>query len=187
MKGNKVEEKDLTGDIKGFPIEVAQAMVDNQVKQGNKADIKVFKRFRPAGKSEGGFYWDETEEGRSFWRDVVLEKRFYIFFKEYPRDEPASHEAQEIDAFQSITNRLHDIYVQKNHDYGDSFHQIFEKRGMAYALGHIEEKMLRIDSLQDSENAVANESYVDSIRDLANYSILTLMELERKGIKVFNN
>lgn len=38
----KVKESDLKGDIKDFPIEVVQAMVNEQVRQGNKADVAKF-------------------------------------------------------------------------------------------------------------------------------------------------
>ena len=34
-----VEKKDLKGEIKNYPIEVAQRMVDNQVLQGNEANV----------------------------------------------------------------------------------------------------------------------------------------------------
>ena len=36
MKEKKVEQSDLIGEIKDFPIEIVQAMVDEQVRQGNK-------------------------------------------------------------------------------------------------------------------------------------------------------
>ena len=40
----KVKQSDLIGDIKGFPIEVVQKMVERQVEQGNKADVTVFQK-----------------------------------------------------------------------------------------------------------------------------------------------
>ena len=42
MNEIKITEKDLIGDIAGFPIEVVRKMVEEQVRQGNKADVKVF-------------------------------------------------------------------------------------------------------------------------------------------------
>ena len=41
MEKYKVNEKDLKGDIKDFPIEVVQRMVDCQLEQYNKACIDV--------------------------------------------------------------------------------------------------------------------------------------------------
>ena len=42
MKGQKVEQSDFVGCLKGFPIEVVQEIVNEQVRQGNKADVGVF-------------------------------------------------------------------------------------------------------------------------------------------------
>ena len=41
MIGNKVEQSDLVGALKGFPIEVVQEIVNEQVRQGNKADVAI--------------------------------------------------------------------------------------------------------------------------------------------------
>jgi len=34
----KVKQSDLIGDIKGFPIEVVQKMIERQVEQGNEGN-----------------------------------------------------------------------------------------------------------------------------------------------------
>lgn len=80
--------------------------------------------------------------------------------------------------FNNICQTLFDTYKKKNADYGDSFSRIFKKRGMSYALDHLEEKVYRIEALQAKDNDVKDETYVDSLKDLANYAILTLIELE---------
>lgn len=80
--------------------------------------------------------------------------------------------------FKSICEGLLETYKKKNADYGDSFAKLFKKRGMSYPLIHFEEKINRIDALQSKENQVDGETYVDSLKDLANYAILTLIELE---------
>ena len=79
--------------------------------------------------------------------------------------------------FKDIVSKLYETYKKKNADYGNSFADIFKKRGMTYALGHLEEKIYRIDALQSKSNDVEGETYVDSLEDLANYAILTLIEL----------
>lgn len=80
--------------------------------------------------------------------------------------------------FQNICEKLRDTYKKKNADYGDSFAKLFKKRGMEYPLIHFEEKIARIDALQSKDNEVPGETYIDSLEDLANYAILTLIELE---------
>ena len=41
MKGQIVEQSDLICAIKDFPIEVVQEMVNEQVRQGNMADVEA--------------------------------------------------------------------------------------------------------------------------------------------------
>jgi len=80
----KVKQSDLIGDIKGFPIEVVQKMVERQVEQGNEADIFVFQKRRSAGRSCGGFDFDSSIEGQYFWNQVINIGKFNIFFERYP-------------------------------------------------------------------------------------------------------
>ena len=40
----KVQETNLNSEIRNSPIEVLEEMVEYQVKQGNKPDVKVFRR-----------------------------------------------------------------------------------------------------------------------------------------------
>lgn len=51
---------------------------------------------------------------------------------------------------------------------------------MTYAYGHLAEKIERIDSLSNNDAKVQGESMIDSLYDLANYSILTIMEIEKR-------
>ena len=82
-------------------------------------------------------------------------------------------------AFRDITNKMCNTFEVKNHDYGDSFHKLFEECGMTYAYGHMAEKLERINSLRKNDAKVKGESMKDSLYDLANYAILTIMELEK--------
>ena len=86
-------------------------------------------------------------------------------------------------AFRDITNKMYDTFKQKNTDYGNSFHKIFKECGMTYAYGHMAEKLERINSLRKNEAKVKGESMKDSLYDLANYVILTIMELEKNEKK----
>jgi hypothetical protein len=79
----KVKQSDLIGDIKGFPIEVVQKMVERQVEQGNKADVTVFQKIANAPKWRGGFDFEDTIEKHVFWSDI-MDGNFDIFFEYYP-------------------------------------------------------------------------------------------------------
>ena len=85
MKGKTVEQSDLIGEIKYFPIEVVQRMVDEQVRQGNEADVKVFHRCRKAPALGGGFVWALTDDGFYFWDEVICRENFDLFFSKYPK------------------------------------------------------------------------------------------------------
>lgn len=80
-----VEKKDLKGEIKDFPIEVVQKMVDNQVLQGNEANVSVFQHDATAELWEGGFAWEETREGVNFW-DIIIGEQLDVFFEHFPKD-----------------------------------------------------------------------------------------------------
>lgn len=79
---------------------------------------------------------------------------------------------------QIICKGLHDLFIKKNADYGNSFADIFAEVGMAYAYGHLAEKLRRIHSLMKQPANVTGESMRDSLVDLANYAILTIVELD---------
>ena len=73
------------GELEGFPKEVVDWMLKQQILQGNKEDITVFEAYRKLCKAAGGFDWEETKEGTEFCDKVVSDKRFDIFFTKYPR------------------------------------------------------------------------------------------------------
>lgn len=85
MKTIKITTADLIGRIQFFPIEVVEKMVEEQVRQGNKPDVKVFQKNVSAGKSIKGFSWHGTEAGHSFWEKVLVEFNFELFFEKYPK------------------------------------------------------------------------------------------------------
>lgn len=80
---------------------------------------------------------------------------------------------------QNICNTLHEIYVKKNHDYGDSFAKNFDEYGLIYPEMHIKEKFDRFKSLRTNAAMVTNESIEDTLLDMANYCILTVLEMKK--------
>lgn len=83
----KVTEKDLIGDIAGFPIEVVRKMIEEQIRQGNNADVEVFQKYAGGSKGSGGFRWEDTEDGFKFWKMVIAYKDFDEFFEKYPKQD----------------------------------------------------------------------------------------------------
>ena len=78
-----------------------------------------------------------------------------------------------------ICDGLNELYARKNHDYGDSFHQTFTEEGMAMPRIRLGDKLARFKSLTKSEvQKVKDESIRDTLIDLANYAIMTVLELD---------
>lgn len=81
--------------------------------------------------------------------------------------------------FKKVCEDMQQIYIAKNKDYGDSFSKLYAKYGMIYPIIHMQEKLNRIEALQEKNNDVKGETYIDSLKDLANYAILTLIEIDK--------
>jgi hypothetical protein len=80
-----VEQIDLVGWIKDFPIEVVEKMIEEQFKQGYLPNVEIFQKNASAGGDECGFCWCYTEDGFEFWEDVIGYGNFELFFKKYPK------------------------------------------------------------------------------------------------------
>ena len=86
-----------------------------------------------------------------------------------------------VDMHKNICAELNDIYESKNADYGDSFSKTFAEYGMVAPLLRLEDKLSRLKSLyKKGVQQVKQESVRDTLIDLANYAILTVMELDIK-------
>lgn len=95
----------------------------------------------------------------------------------YTREE---HE-KKVSEFAIVCEDLKDLYSNKNLDYGDSFGKSFQEWGMPMVCIRLTDKLNRLCSLTKSgEQRVQDESIEDTLRDLANYSIMTLIELNRR-------
>ena len=82
--------------------------------------------------------------------------------------------------FIDITNSLTKIYQAKNQDYGNSFEQSLDKFGLVASVVRLGDKMNRIESLTKKEAQVKDESIKDTLLDMANYAIMTVMWMNKK-------
>lgn len=69
-------------------------------------------------------------------------------------------------------------YKAKNHDYGNSFDNTCDLFGITAAIVRMYDKMQRIITLSKTEGYVKDERIEDTLLDLANYCIMTLMYLQ---------
>ena len=87
---------------------------------------------------------------------------------------------KKVKEFLSICREMADLYDAKNWDYGDSFGKSFEEWGMTMPCIRLTDKLNRLCSLtKNSSQRVQDESIEDTLKDLATYSVMTLIELRR--------
>lgn len=89
----------------------------------------------------------------------------------------------------TICDELNSLYERKNHDYGDSFHQTFVEEGLAMTRIRLGDKFSRFKTLSRlsandaGQQQVTDESIRGTLMDLANYAIMTILEMdEEKGM-----
>lgn len=81
-----------------------------------------------------------------------------------------------------LCKTLNEVYAKKNHDYGDSFHATYLEEGMAMPRIRLSDKLNRLKSLtrKADEAQVNDESIRDTLMDLANYALMTVLELDEE-------
>lgn len=88
-----------------------------------------------------------------------------------------------LDEYKQVTKELKDTYIRKNHDYGDSFAIILEKFGLKSTVIRLWDKLMRLETLCEKQAKVDNESLEDTLKDLANYAIMTVAEIRKQKQK----
>ena len=79
-----------------------------------------------------------------------------------------------------LCNQLNSIYEQKNNAYGNSFGETFEKLGIISAITRISDKYNRLVNLATHpEINKGDEAIEDTLLDMANYCLMTYMELQK--------
>lgn len=78
-----------------------------------------------------------------------------------------------------LMNQNLELYKKKNADYGNSFAEVYKELGFESGLVQILHKVNRIKGIYNKGKAeVENESIRDSLIDLANYALMTAVEME---------
>lgn len=91
-------------------------------------------------------------------------------------------------SFKEIINEMFNLYEIKNKNYGDSFSKQFQEYGLTSVCIRLEDKLNRLKSLNkqisEAKNGIIDinvddESIKDTLIDLANYSVLAIMEISK--------
>ena len=86
-----------------------------------------------------------------------------------------------VELHKNLCEKLNKIYEQKNHDYGDSFHISYVEEGMAMPRIRLGDKYNRFKTLTlKGVRRVTDESLKDTLLDLANYALMTIIEMEKE-------
>ena len=81
-----------------------------------------------------------------------------------------------LEEYKQVVEELQDTYQRKNHDYGDSFAILLNKFGLQSTVIRLWDKVLRLETLCTVDAKVNDETIEDTLRDIANYAIMTIAE-----------
>jgi hypothetical protein len=86
--------------------------------------------------------------------------------------------------FASIAQEITDLHDKKNHDYGDAAYQSYLDFGLISYVIRLGDKYNRLKSLTKpgATMEVKEESIVDTLKDLAAYSIMAIEALRRENL-----
>lgn len=106
-----------------------------------------------------------------------------IDFSQDSYDESAEKEtlSPDVEAFKKTVNRMTDIFIVKNHDYGNSFAESVQELGPIAGFSQIMHKFNRLKNIFKGKVAlVEGETVEDTLLDMANYCIMLNMELTKR-------
>ena len=83
--------------------------------------------------------------------------------------------------FEMVTAEMLNMYQRKNADYGNSFAETIQEFGFIPAVARINDKLKRVKNMvKGNDMNIKDESMRDNLMDIANYCVLTIMELDNQ-------
>lgn len=87
-----------------------------------------------------------------------------------------------VQEFKDTVGRMTEIFIAKNHDYGDSFSESVQELGPVAGFSVIMHKFNRLKNIiKGTHPLVEGESMEDTLLDMANYCIMLKIELAKRG------
>ena len=163
----------------GDYVEVVKAYSEDEIK-----GITVGTRGYVLNNNSDTLYVNFIDKNLNFDKCTQLTAKTELYY--YPMNdyqlelvESEEKEMNKIEKHMEICSELNQLYEAKNADYGDSFGKSYKEYGLTMACIRLEDKLNRLKSLNfNKTNKVKDESLIDTLMDLANYSIMTIIELE---------
>lgn len=83
--------------------------------------------------------------------------------------------------FENACKQMSNLYYKKNEDYGDSFSKSFKEYGLTMSCIRLEDKLNRLKAFNKNGGKieVKSESIRDTLIDLANYAVMTIIEIDK--------
>ena len=84
--------------------------------------------------------------------------------------------------FSDVLNEMQEMYASKNKDYGNSFGETIQEFGYVVAVARISDKLKRLKNIVKGEKMeVKSETMRDTLLDIANYAVLTILEIDNSN------
>lgn len=91
------------------------------------------------------------------------------------------------DKFNLVTDEMAELYARKNKDYGNSFDRSLDEDGLLVTKIRLSDKINRFSTLIKNDALVKDESIRDTLIDLANYAVMTIMWLDAGNAKIYDD
>lgn len=91
-----------------------------------------------------------------------------------------------VEQFKKMTAKMAELYEEKNRNYGNSFDKSLDEDGLLVSKIRLGDKYNRFSNLlKQKSKGTSDESIKDTLIDLANYAIMTVMWLDYNPSTVF--
>lgn len=150
------------------------------------ADNKIFMEGQYTGYSRFPFGVDMAAEGQDWdetdWNsdNSPVVNQILDVASMYPKQLTLDG-LNNVQIHEEICKELTETYEKKNANYGNSFGNSLDKHGLIAGIVRMDDKMSRLISLNSkNEQMVLDESLRDTLMDLANYAIMSVMWLDEQ-------
>lgn len=115
----------------------------------------------------------------------TTEKNWEGLSSKYINLEYLDHVNENVIRFSEITHKMLELYSRKNRDYGNSFDDSLDEDGILVSKIRLGDKFSRFTNIiKNGEVLVDDESIEDTLLDMANYAIMTVMWMEKERNKI---
>lgn len=73
----------IDGDIEGFPPALVVDIIQRSVRTGHSSSVESALRYIRESRT-WCFDWSRSPEGDRFWRTIIKDKQFHLYFETFP-------------------------------------------------------------------------------------------------------